>query len=80
MKKLLSVLIAATFAATSVAAFSAEKMKESDYAKESKTKKETKKKKESTHAKQSKKKKESDYAKDAKKKESMKEGTAPAKQ
>jgi Ni/Co efflux regulator RcnB len=64
MKKLLSVLIAATFAATSVAAFSAEKMKESEHAKESM--KETKKK-ESTHAKESKKKKESDYAKEPKK-------------
>jgi len=80
MKKLLSVLIAATFAATSVAAFSAEKMKESDYAKESQ--KDTKKKKEATHAKESKKKKEATHAKESMKesdhaKESMKE---PAKQ
>jgi mannitol-specific phosphotransferase system IIBC component len=74
MKALLSVFVAALFAASSTIAISAEKMKESEHAKESMKEsdyaKESTKKKESDYAKESKKKKESDYAKEPKKKES----------
>jgi Ni/Co efflux regulator RcnB len=72
MKALLSVLVAALFAASSTIAISAEKMKESEHAKESMKESDHAKEsmKESDYAKESKKKKESDYAKEPKQKES----------